>query len=80
MTALFLLMPGTPMLFMGQEYRASQPFLYFADHKPELAALVRQGRLAFLSQFRRLALPEIRERLANPGGEDVFLGCKLDRC
>ena len=45
---------------------------------PWLAALVRQGRLAFLSQFRRLALPEVRERLANPGGEDVFLSCKLD--
>src|SRR5262249_20240422 len=32
MTALFLLAPGTPMLFQGQEFAASSPFLYFADH------------------------------------------------
>src|SRR5215467_6267124 len=39
-TALLLLGPGTPMLFQGQEYGASTPFLYFADHYPELAARV----------------------------------------
>ncbi len=43
MTALLLLMPGTPMLFQGQEFGASAPFLYFADHEPELAAAVRTG-------------------------------------
>jgi maltooligosyltrehalose trehalohydrolase len=37
MTALLLLMPSTPMLFQGQEFSASAPFVYFADHKPELA-------------------------------------------
>ena len=51
MTALMLLMPATPMLFQGQEFSASTPFLYFADHKPDLAKLVRQGRCEFLSQF-----------------------------
>ena len=35
--ALLLLGPQTPMLFMGQEFAASSPFLYFADHEPELA-------------------------------------------
>ena len=44
MTALLLLMPQTPMLFQGQEFAASSPFLYFADHNPELAKLVAQGR------------------------------------
>src|SRR5260370_12412414 len=37
MTALLLLAPGTPMLFQGQEFGASSPFLFFADHTKELA-------------------------------------------
>ena len=37
MTALLLLAPGTPMLFQGQEFAASSPFCYFADHHPDLA-------------------------------------------
>ena len=43
MSALFLLMPGTPLLFQGQEFGASAPFLFFADHRPELAAAVQKG-------------------------------------
>src|SRR5690606_37332303 len=45
MTALLLLGPWTPLLFMGQEFAASSPFCYFADHEPELARLVQKGRL-----------------------------------
>jgi maltooligosyltrehalose trehalohydrolase len=51
MTALLLLMPGTPMLFQGQEFSASSPFLYFADFEPDLAEAVRKGRGEFLMQF-----------------------------
>ncbi|MBE2283865.1 MAG: malto-oligosyltrehalose trehalohydrolase [Prosthecobacter sp.] len=51
LTALLLLGPNTPMLFQGQEFASSSPFLYFADHNPELAALVAQGRAKFLEQF-----------------------------
>jgi maltooligosyltrehalose trehalohydrolase len=43
MTALTLLGPGTPMLFMGQEFAASARFLYFADHGRELAEKVHAG-------------------------------------
>src|SRR5207249_1560003 len=57
MTALLLLAPGTPMLFQGQEFAASAPFFYFADHKSELAELVRDGRADFLTQFPSLAEP-----------------------
>src|SRR5262249_41503263 len=45
LTAVLLLAPGTPMLFMGQEFGSSSPFYYFADHKPELAGLVENGRI-----------------------------------
>src|SRR6185295_10832564 len=49
--ALLLLSPATPMLFQGQEFSASSPFLYFADFEDELAAAVRAGRGEFLTQF-----------------------------
>ena len=52
---LLLTAPGTPMLFMGQEFAASTRFMFFADHHEELAALVHKGRREFLSQFRAYA-------------------------
>lgn len=51
LTALLILGPWTPMLFQGQEWNSTAPFFYFADHKPELAKLVREGRALFMSQF-----------------------------
>ena len=78
MTALLLLAPNTPMLFQGQEFASSKPFHYFADHKPELAKLIQEGRVKFLSQFRSLARPEARERLPDAGNPTTFQKCKLD--
>jgi maltooligosyltrehalose trehalohydrolase len=78
LTALLLLGPNVPMLFQGQEFGASAPFLYFADHRPELAAQVRRGREAFLSQFPSVASPEARPRLAPPEAPDSFRRCQLD--
>ena len=54
-TALMLLAPGTPMIFQGQEFAASSPFLYFVDLRHDLEELVRRGRLEFLAQFPSLA-------------------------
>jgi maltooligosyltrehalose trehalohydrolase len=78
LTALLLLGPGTPMLFQGQEFCATSPFLYFADHNPELAAAVRDGRLEFLSQFPSLATPEMRAGVPDPDSPESFERCKLD--
>ncbi len=78
MTALMLLGPGTPMLFQGQEFAASTPFLYFADHEPELAKLVAKGRTEFLSQFPSIATPGAADLLADPELEETFTRCKLD--
>lgn len=77
-TALLLLGPNTPMLFQGQEFAASAPFLYFADHNQELNRLVREGRLKFLSQFPSLATEEMRAILADPGAEETYRKCVLD--
>ncbi|HXH82383.1 MAG TPA: malto-oligosyltrehalose trehalohydrolase [Candidatus Tectomicrobia bacterium] len=78
MTALMLLGPGTPLLFQGQEFGASAPFLYFADHKPELARQVRRGRADFLRQFPALAAPEMQEQLPDPADRDTFERSRLD--
>ncbi len=75
-TALLLLGPGTPLLFQGQEFAASAPFLYFADHKAELAGAVRAGRVKFLSQFPTLAA--MSSPLSDPGEPATFQRCKLD--
>jgi len=78
MTALLLLGPETPMLFQGQEFAASSPFIYFADHHPELARLVAVGRKEFLRQFRSVACPEAEPHLADPGSDQSFLRSKLN--
>jgi maltooligosyltrehalose trehalohydrolase len=78
MTALFLLMPGTPMLFQGQEFAASSPFLYFADFDGDLAAAVRTGRGEFLKQFPSIVDLERRGELADPVDPATFEQCRLD--
>jgi maltooligosyltrehalose trehalohydrolase len=78
MTALLLLAPGTPMLFQGQEFGASSPFLYFADHEPRLADTVRLGRAEFLAQFPSMASREMSGLFADPADPATFERCKLD--
>jgi maltooligosyltrehalose trehalohydrolase len=77
-TALLLLAPGTPLLFQGQEFAASTPFLFFADHTSELAPLVRRGRAEFLTQFPSIATSEVRECLADPAAPSTFGASVLD--
>ena len=52
--------------------------LYFADHKPDLARLVRRGRKDSLKQFPSIASPGMRARLAAPDDPDTFERSKLD--
>jgi maltooligosyltrehalose trehalohydrolase len=56
---LMLLGPGTPMLFQGEEFCASSPFPFFADHKGGLAENVERGRNEHLSQFKDLDLKTV---------------------
>jgi maltooligosyltrehalose trehalohydrolase len=78
LAALLLLMPGTPMLFQGQEFGASSPFLYFADHRPDLARAVQKGRAEFVTQFPSLASRESQEQLPTPHDESTFAASRLD--
>ncbi len=79
LTALLLLSPGTPLLFQGQEFGASTPFLYFADHNPDLAPLVENGRGEFLAQFPSMAGPDTAFPLGKPHERPTFERCKLNR-
>ena len=78
MTALLLLGPQTPMLFQGQEFAASSPFFYFADHRGDLAKMVYEGRKQFMAQFRSIARPEIQARLPDPADPLTFVRSKLN--
>jgi maltooligosyltrehalose trehalohydrolase len=78
LSALLLLWPGTPMLFQGQEFASSRPFLYFADHGPTLARKVATGRAEFLSQFPSVADPAIARGLPDPAAADTFARSVLD--
>ncbi len=78
LTALMLLGPGTPMLFQGQEFGSSSPFLFFADHKPELSTLVYKGRREFLARFARIATDEGQSVIPDPADPEAFRRCVLD--
>jgi maltooligosyltrehalose trehalohydrolase len=78
LTALWLLSPGTPMFFHGQEFGASTPYLFFADHHPELSRLVHKGRKEFLSQFPSIATEESQVLIDDPANIETFERCLLD--
>ena len=78
LSAVLLLARQTPMLFQGQEFAASSPFLYFADHNPELATLVRTGRAEFLKQFPSIGDSEGHLSLDDPADEKTFARSRLD--
>ncbi|HXE38719.1 MAG TPA: malto-oligosyltrehalose trehalohydrolase [Azonexus sp.] len=77
-TAILLLAPAPPLLFMGEEFAAAQPFLYFCDFEPQLAAAVRAGRHREFARFAALAGEGGRPELADPNAEATFAACVLD--
>src|SRR5206468_78529 len=78
LTAVWLLMPGTPMFFQGQEFAASTPFQYFCDHQGALGEAVRAGREAFMRQFRSVAARFPDSPLPDPNDERAFRASVLD--
>jgi maltooligosyltrehalose trehalohydrolase len=78
LTALLLLAPQPPLLFMGQEFAAGSPFQFFCDFGPELARAVREGRRAEFARFARYADPALRERIPDPNDPATFARSRLD--
>ena len=77
-TALVLLTPQIPLLFMGQEWAASTPFLYFSGYTNELADAVANGRRKEFAKFDDFADPEKRERIPDPNDADTFRSSIID--
>jgi maltooligosyltrehalose trehalohydrolase len=77
--ALVLLSPYTPLLFMGQEWGATSPFLYFTDHEPDLGAKVTAGRRQEFRDFKAFRAAGARARIPDPQGEDTFRRSRLNR-
>ena len=76
--ALLLLAPTPPLLFMGEEFAARQPFRFFCDFGPELAAAVAEGRRRGYARFKGFAELIEREPLPDPNDPDTFRHSKLD--
>src|SRR5690606_17321990 len=70
--------PPPPVLFQGQEFASSAPFVYFCDHHAELAPVVERGRREFLEQFPSIASPVMRRAVAPSCTVEAFERCKLD--
>jgi maltooligosyltrehalose trehalohydrolase len=77
-TAVLLLAPSPPLLFMGEEFAAAQPFLFFCDYGGELAQAVADGRRREFARFARFAEPAARERIPDPNASATFTACVLD--
>ncbi|WP_409529788.1 malto-oligosyltrehalose trehalohydrolase [Shinella sp.] len=78
MSALLLLAPPVPMLFMGEEFGESRPFLFFADFVGELAEATRAGRIDEAKKFGGLPEGKAADDLPDPNDETTFLASKLD--
>ena len=76
--AVYLLLPQTPMLFMGEEWGSSQPFPFFCDFHGELGELIREGRREEFASFPEFQDPKQRERIPDPQAPETFLSGKLD--
>lgn len=75
-TALLLLSPMIPLIFMGDEWGADEPFLFFTDFHDELAAKVCEGRRGEFADFAAFADEEQRERIPDPNAVSTFENSK----
>jgi maltooligosyltrehalose trehalohydrolase len=76
--AILLLAPSPPLLFMGEEFGADTPFLFFCDFEGELAAAVTEGRRNEFARFKKFSSPATRASIPDPNAETTFTSSKLD--
>lgn len=78
LTAILLLSPHIPLMFMGEEWGETRPFVFFTDFEGALADLVREGRRREFAGFSVFEAPEARETIPDPNDPSSFLASKLD--
>jgi len=76
--AIVLLAPSVPLLFMGEEWGAREPFPFFCDFDGELAQKVAAGRRGEFARFERFRDEAARERIPDPGADATFDAARLD--
>lgn len=77
-TPMLLLSPYIPLLFMGEEWGATQPFLFFCEYTGELADAVREGRRREFAAFPEFSDPQRREMIPDPNALSTFQASALD--
>jgi maltooligosyltrehalose trehalohydrolase len=75
---ILLLAPSPPLLFMGEEFGAETPFLFFCDFEKDLAAAVTTGRRNEFAHFARFRDPAEREPIPDPSSVTTFEASRLD--
>ncbi|WP_108662977.1 malto-oligosyltrehalose trehalohydrolase [Acuticoccus kandeliae] len=78
LTAVLLLTPQIPLLWMGEEWGETRPFCYFTDFDGELAAAVRKGRRNEFSKFDAFIDPDTREDIPDPNELSTFEASRID--
>ena len=78
MQAILLLAPQIPLLFMGEEWGATQPFCFFTDFHDELADAVREGRRREFKRFPEFASADARAHIPDPNAWSTFAASRLD--
>lgn len=76
--AILLLSPHIPMLFMGEEYGAAEPFLYFCNYQGELAQAISAGRRNEFAAFGAFADEQQRERIPDPNAQRTYSASQLN--
>ena len=76
--AIVLLAPSPPLLFMGQEFGCSRPFLFFCDFGSDLATAVTEGRRREFARFPEFADPRVRAQIPDPNSDAAFSASRLD--
>jgi maltooligosyltrehalose trehalohydrolase len=75
---ILLLAPAPPLLFMGEEFGATSPFLFFCDFRGELALSVTTGRRNEFARFSQFSSIEARHHIPDPNAEESFGRSKLN--
>jgi malto-oligosyltrehalose trehalohydrolase len=78
LSAVLLLAPSPPLLFMGQEFATAKPFLFFCDLQGELAQAVTRGRRREFARFRRFADPQAQQTIPDPNALETFEHSRID--
>ncbi len=78
LTVVLLLSPHVPLLYMGEEWAETRPFVFFTDFHGALGEAVRKGRRNEFSRWRSFRDPQYREQIPDPNDPSTFDSAKLN--